>query len=169
MKYAAVFLAILTGLALIFGIYVYAGARIQVTSVTLEVTPAFEKQGEFGTLQTAMDQNALMGTPYREDLPGSSMDYSFLVFAFRLKNRGLIDAEMTEIQPVPAEGDVLSYTTLDPLQVNAGVTVPRRGENDAWCVVLTGAGAEDPALTRRTFRVTYYIWGMPRSVEASYP
>ena len=45
MKYAAVFLAILTGLALIFGIYVYAGARIQVTSVTLEVTPAFEKQG----------------------------------------------------------------------------------------------------------------------------
>lgn len=169
MKYAAIFFSVLVAVALVFGVYTYANARIRVTSVTLQVTPAFEKNSEFEALREAADSSAVMGTPYVQQLDGTAMDYNFLLYTFRLKNGGLIDAEMAEIQPIPVTGDALSYTTLDPSAVNSSLKVPRGGESDAWCVILSSAGAQDPSLVSRTFRVTYYIWGMPRSVDVRYP
>lgn len=159
-------MAILVAVALALGAYTLINARLTVVSVTADVSPAFERQEEFTALQTAMDRQALLGTPYAEDLPGSSMDYNFLTFTFRLKNPGMIDAEMVEITPVPATGDRLSYATLDASQVNANRVIPAHSEGDLWCVVVADAGSDEA--TQRAFRVTYYLWGMKRSVTAYY-
>ena len=166
MKYAAIFMAVLVALALALGGYALVNARLDVVSVTAEVTPAFERQQEFTALQTAMDQDALLGIPYAEELPGSSMDYNFITFTFRLENPGMIDAEMVEITPVPLSGDRLSYATLDAAQVNANHIVPAHGAADFWRVVVTDAGTDDAP--QRSFRVTYYLWGMKKSVTAYY-
>lgn len=166
MKYAAIVMIVLAAAALALGIYTYANARLVVTSISMESLPAFERQEDFAALQTAVDQGALMGTPYADEVPGSSLDYNFLTFTFRLKNNGLIGAEMVEIQPLPVNGDVLSYTTLDPERVNESLNVGSRQERDTWCVVL--ASAQSDAQTSRSFRITYYLWGSPRTMTVNY-
>ncbi len=165
MKYAAIFMAVLVALALGLGVYTLANAHLTVVSVTEEVTPAFERQEDFTALQTAMDQNALLGTPFAEELPGSSLDYDFRTYTFRLRNPGMIGAEMVEVQAVPGQGDMLCYTTLDASQVNADRQLPAHSEGDLWCVVLTSA--QQPSVPR-SFRITYYLWGMKKTVTATY-
>lgn len=166
MKYAAIFMAVLVALTLALGIYTLANAHLVVVSVTEDVAAAFERPEEFAALQTAMDHEALLGTPYADELPGSSMDYNFRTYTIRLRNPGLIAAEMVEIQPTPVNGDILSYTTLDAAQVNANRTVPARGEANLWTVVLSSA--QDTAPAQRTFRITYYLWGMKKTTTATY-
>ena len=165
MKYAAIFMAVLVVLALGVGVYALANAHLVVVSVTEEVTPGFERQEDFTALQTAMDQNALLGTPFAEELDGSSMDYDFRTYTFRLRNPGMIGAEMVEVQAVPGSGDALCYATLDARQVNADRQIPAHSEGDLWCVVLTSA--QQPSVPR-DFRITYYMWGMQKSVTATY-
>jgi len=169
MKYAAIFMIVLVVIAAALGIYTLANARLQVTAVTLTAVPAAERADEFTALQTAMDQGALLGTPFTDTLPGTYADYSFFTYAFRLKNGGLIKAEMVEIQPMPVNGDVLCYTTLDSSQVNANLTVGAGKERDAWCVVLTSIPSTEGQQVSRSFRVTYYLWGIPRSLTVRFP
>ena len=104
MKYAAIVMALLVIAGAVLGIYTAANARIQIESVSLAAASGEEKQTEFAKLQQAMDNGALIGTPFTETLTGNSSDYSFFTYTFRLKNGGLIDAEMVEIQPVPLTG-----------------------------------------------------------------
>ncbi len=167
MKYAAIFMIVLVAIGLALGAYTYANARLTVASISLSTTPGVEKAEDFAALQSAMDQHALMGTAYADSLPGSSGDYDFETYAFRLRNKGLIGAEMVEITPVPLEGDMLSYATLDPAQVNANLIVPARGEQDAWCVILTKGGQDAPLHPKRQFRVTYYMWGKAKTALVS--
>ena len=79
-----------------------------------------------------------------------------------------IDAEMVEIQPIPANGDVLAYATSDASQVNANTIVSAGGERDVWSVVLTSAQNQNDRQVSRSFKITYYIWGIPMSVTAKY-
>ena len=168
MKYAAIFMSVLVAIGLVLGIYTYANAHLTVTAVSMNAAQGFEKTQEFARLQNAMDQGALLGTAYADTLPGNSLDYVFETYTFRLKNGGLINAEMVEIEPIPLEGDVLSYTTLDAGQVNANLTVPAHQERDGWCVVVHSAGQDELLRRQRKFRVTYYMWGAAKTVTASY-
>lgn len=168
MKYAAIFMCLLVIAGLTLGIYTYANARLTVAAISLSSAQGVEKAADFAALQKAMDQGALLGTAYVDELPGSSLDYTFETYTFRLKNGGLLDAEMVEVEPVPVEGDQLSYTTLDASQVNDNVTVPARQERDAWCVVLANADQDELLRRQRKFRITYYIWGMARTMTVSY-
>ncbi|MBQ9195652.1 MAG: hypothetical protein IJ157_00300 [Clostridia bacterium] len=168
MKYAAIFMIVLVLAGLALGVYTYANARLTVTAVSMNAAQGVEKAQDFAALQSAMDQNALMGTAYTESLSGSGLDYVFETYTFRLKNSGLIGAEMVEIEPIPLEGDALSYTTLDAAQVNANLIVPARQERDAWCVVLRSAGQDELLRYQRKFRVTYYIWGMAKTMTVGY-
>ena len=169
MKLVAVLMVILVVAAAVLGIYTVANARLRVLSVSMDSVSAAERPEEFAALQTAMDQGALMGIPFVDSLPGNSLDYSFFTFTFRLKNTGLVDAEMVEITPVPSNGDVLCYTTMDESRVNENLTVHAGKERDAWCVVLTSAQNEQLKRAPRSFRVTYYIWGKPRTLTVMYP
>ena len=168
MKYAAIVMVVLVIAGAVLGIYTAANARIQVLSVTMSAASGDEKQSDFAVLQQAMDHGALIGTPYTDELAGSSSDYSFFTYTFRLKNGGLIDAEMVEIQPVPANGDVLCYTSLDSTQATAELTVKAGSERDAWCVVLTDRQNQQQHLVTRSFRLTYYIWGVAKSTVVTY-
>ena len=168
MKYVAIFMAALVVLAAALGIYTLANAHVQVTAITLNAVPAAERESEFAALQNAMDQHALTGIPFTDSVPGTSADYSFFTYTFRLKNSGLISAEMVEIQPVPVNGDVLCYATADSSQANANLVVRSKQERDAWCVLLTSAQNQENHLVTRSFRVTYYIWGMAKSTTVTY-
>ena len=168
MKYAAFFMIALVVIGLALGAYTYANARLTVLDVSLHTVQANERAEDFAAVQSAMDQNALTGTPFADSVPGSSFDYDFQTYTLRLKNPGLIDAEMVEIQPVPLTGDMLSFTTLDPAQVNANLTVPAGQERDAWCVVLARADQDELLLQQRAFRVTYYLWGSPKTMTVKF-
>lgn len=168
MKYVAIFMAALVVIAAATGIYTLANARVQVTAITLNAVSAAERESEFVALQNAMDQSALAGTPFANSVPGGSADYSFFTYTFRLKNSGLISAEMVEIQPVPVNGDVLCYASADSSQANANLVVRAGQERDAWCVLLTSAQNQENHLVTRSFRVTYYIWGIARSTTVTY-
>lgn len=168
MKYAAIFMAVLVAVGLMLGVYTYANAHLTAAAVSMNAAQGFEKPEDFAALQNAMDHNALLGTAYADSLPGSSLDYVFETYTFRLRNGGLIGAEMVEIEPIPLEGDVLSYTTLDTAQVNANLTVPARQERDAWCVVVHSANQDELLRRQRKFRVTYYMWGMAKTMTVSY-
>lgn len=113
MKYVAIFMVVLVIAAAGLGAYTYANARLQVVSVELKTAAGGERVQEFTALQTAVDRGALNGTAFTESVPGTAADYSFFTYTFRLRNGGLIDAEMVEIQPIPANGDVLAYATSD--------------------------------------------------------
>ena len=168
MKYVAIFMIVLVVFAAGLGIYTYANAKLQVVSIELKATAAGSNTSEFIALQTAVDRGALSGTAFAESVPGTAADYSFFTYTFRLRNGGLIDAEMVEIQPVPANGDVLAYATSDASQANANTIVAAGSENDAWIVVLTSIQNQEEHEVSRSFKITYYIWGITMSVTASY-
>ena len=168
MKYVAIFMVVLVIAAAGLGAYTYANARLQVVSVELKTAAGGERVQEFTALQTAVDRGALNGTAFTESVPGTAADYSFFTYTFRLRNGGLIDAEMVEIQPIPANGDVLDYATADASQVNTNTIVSAGGERDVWSVVLTSAQNQTDRQVSRSFKITYYIWGIPMSVTAKY-
>ena len=64
--------------------------------------------------------------------------------------------------------DVLAYATSDASQVNANTIVSAGGERDVWSVVLTSAQNQTDRQVSRSFKITYYIWGIPMSVTAKY-
>lgn len=167
MKYVAIFMALLVVAAGVLGIYTYANTRLAVVSVSVEMVSAAQRESEFLSWQSAMDHDAVAGTPFTDELPGSADDYSFFTYTFRLKNGGLIDAEMVEIQPVPVNGDVLAYSTTDAAAVNANNVIPAGSERNLWSVVLTSARNQSALATARSFKITYYIWGIPWSITAA--
>lgn len=168
MKYVAIFMVVLVVAAAAFGMYVYANTRLQVVSVKLETTAATARESEFSALQTAVDHQALTGTAFADSVAGTAEDYSFFTYTIRLRNNGLIDAEMVEVQPVPANGDVLAYASLDAAQAHGNTVIAAGSEQDVWSVVLTSAQNQQNRQVSRSFKITYYIWGMPVSITAAY-
>ena len=168
MKYVAIFMVFLVVAAAAFGLYAYTNTRLVVASVDLEAYPAVQQGADFLRWQNAVDNGAVSGTAYTQSIPGTAEDYSYFVYTFRLKNKGLIDAEMVEIQPVPVNGDVLSYSTTDAGAVNANTVVPAGGECDVWNVLITSKQNQESYLVTRSFYITYYIWGIPMTVTAVY-
>lgn len=168
MKYVALFLVVLVLAAGAFGLYAYANTKLQVASVELEVYPAAQQETDFLHWQSAVDNGAVSGTTYTESIPGTAADYSYFVYTFRLRNKGVIDAEMVEIQPVPVNGDVLSYSTKNAAAINDNTTVRAGSERDVSSVLITSKQNQDSYLVTRSFYITYYIWGIPVTVTAAY-
>lgn len=115
-----------------------------------------------------MDRGALNGTAFTESVPGTAADYSFFTYTFRLRNGG-----------AHRRGD--GGNTAHPRQRRcAGLCHQRRfagkrqyhrirrGERDVWSVVLTSAQNQTDRQVSRSFKITYYIWGIPMSVTAKY-
>ena len=168
MKYVALFMVLLVIAAGVFGLYAYMNTKLQVASVELQVIPASQQEADFLRWQSAVDNGAVSGTAYTKSIPGTAADYSYFVYTFRLRNKGVIDAEMVEIQPVPVNGDVLSYSTRDAAAVNANTVVQAGSERDVSSVLITSKQNQDSYLVTRSFYITYYIWGIPVTVTATY-
>ena len=168
MKYVAVFMVVLVLLAAALGIYTYANIKLQVAEIKLQAYPATQQETDFLGWQAAVDNGAVSGTAFAESIPGTADDYSYFVYTLRLRNRGLIDAEMVEIQPVPVNGDVLSYSTTDMASINANTVISAGSERDVWNVIITSKQNQENHIVTRSFYITYYIWGLPVTVTAVY-
>ncbi len=158
MKRAAIALMIL--LLIFAGIVGWAllHTNLKVIGKSLQSIPASEREEEFAALREAVRQQSLIGTQVKSGELGDASDYSYYVYTLRLKNDGLADAEMLEVQIAPLDGDILFYGEKEEIILRAGDT------RDVWCVLLT-TGNPHPV---RDIYVTYYLWGHPQEVKYTY-
>ena len=159
----AVVLVLIAGSVLVYGLI---GTRLGVTPVSAQVIPASQQAGEFLRLQQAVGRNALVGTAFQREVPGSAEEYSLVVYTVALKNTGLLPAEMAELVVSPAANDVLCYTDLSAQGRIPQVTVSPGGTVNIRCVLLTKNTQR--MSTVRDLYVSYYIWGHPFSIKVTY-
>ena len=89
---------------------------------------------------------------------GPAENYSYYIYTLRLKNNGLVPAEMVEMQVSPIDADVLFYGDTQE------TVIPPGGEKDVWVVLLT----EGTPHSVRDLYITYYLWGHPQEVKYTY-
>ena len=158
MKKAAILTAALVVLlagAMVYGLF---NTSLQVIGKGLQVVPASEREAEFQQLQDAVSQRSLLGTLVQSGALSAAADYSYYIYTLRIRNPGLVAAEMVELQIAPISADVLFYG-------ETGETVIGPGETrDVRCVLLTSG---TPHAVRDMY-VTYYLWGHPYEVKFTY-
>ena len=159
-RWKAIALCILLATALMTGTVVWglAGTTLRITGMTAVVYTAGEREGEFGTLRALAQQNAVQGTVFDAVIPDEPENYQFVCYRVRLKNNGLLPAEMAEIQLYPSAGDALYYSSGEEITLNPG------DEKEVWCVLLT----RSDGMKTRSFRVTYYVWGNCMEVRGTH-
>lgn len=158
MKKAAIIFLILT---LIFaGVLGYAlfHTTLEVVGKGLQSFNAGERAAEFSVLRQAVSQNSLHGTMTRSTALGDEKDYVYRIYTLRIKNPGLIPAQMVEMQIAPIAQDVLFYGSEEEIDIAPGET------RDVWCVLLTEGNTHDV----REITVTYYLWGHAHEVKFTY-
>ena len=132
--------------------------NLRVIAKGMQVYPAQERIGEFEQVKLAANQRSLLGTLLKTGGLGEAKDYSFYVYSLRLKNNGLVPAEMVEMQISPIAQDVLFYGAEEEIIIMPGES------RDVWCVLLT-EGA--PTAVREIY-ITYYLWGHAQEVKFTY-
>ena len=150
------------------GVLIYAavnGTR-DATALPVQVIPAAERPDEFARWQTALIRQAVQGTAFQSSMPGSVENYAFYVYTVSVSNKGLLGARMAELQVVPKEGDVLSYSPAASLSqnVNLPVDIPAGTTRNLQCILLTRRGSN----AVRELYLTYYIWGRPYTIRLTY-
>lgn len=138
--------------------YALFNTNLQVTGKGLQTLSAQQRAEEFETLKRAVDQQSLLGTVLRPGELGAAEDYSYYIYTLRLKNPGLVPAEMVEMQIAPISGDVLFYGDTREIIIRPGET------RDVWCVLLTQG---TPHAVRDIY-ITYYLWGHAQEVKFTY-
>ncbi|MBR1585904.1 MAG: hypothetical protein IJ662_10215 [Clostridia bacterium] len=132
--------------------------NLQVVAKGVQIIPASDRAAEFDQLKSAVRKQSLLGTVVRSGELGVSGDYSYFIYTLRLKNNGLVEAQMVEVQIAPIASDVLFYGETEEVTIAPGET------KDVWCVLLT-EGTPHPV---RDLYVTYYLWGHPQEVKYTY-
>lgn len=155
MKTAAIVLMVLVLLTGAVIGYELFHTAVEVTGATVQAFSASEREQEFQALRHAAEQNAVQGTLLRAAEWQSSGQYSYRVYTLRLKNPGLIPAEMVELQVVPIAEDVLFYGETGEIDLGPGA------ERNISVVLLT-EGQPHPV---REIKITYYLWGHPQEVK----
>ena len=138
--------------------YALFNTNLRVVGKSLEILPAAQRTAEFDALKTAVQRQSLLGTVLKSGEIGAAEDYSYYIYTLRLENKGLVPAEMVEMQISPIASDALFYCDTKETIIPAGET------RDVWCVLLTEG---TPHAVRDIF-VTYYLWGHPQQVKYTY-
>lgn len=131
---------------------------LQVIGKDVQVFSAQSQPQQFEQLKVAVERNALIGTRLKNEMLTGPENYTYQVYTLRVKNPGLVDAEMVEIQIAPLGKDVLYYGEEGEVVIPAGQT------RDLWCVLLT----EGETHAVRNLYITYYLWGHPYEVKFTY-
>ncbi len=142
------------------GVLLYAlfHSALQVTGKGMQELNAAERAVDFERHRLALQRQSLLGTVLKGGELGQPEDYTYYVYSLRLKNSGLVPAEMVELQISPAAGDILYYGETKEIDIAPGAS------RDVWCVLLT-EGRPSPV---REIRITYYLWGNPQEVKFTY-
>ncbi len=153
-------------IALIVAVFLAAGVigyglfntTVQVIGKGLNTVPAADLQGDFEALRTAVSQGSFQGTVFKSGELGDARNYTQRVYLLRIKNPGLVRAEMVELQIAPIAQDVLFYGETGEIDIAPGET------RDVWCVLLTEGETHDV----RDIVITYYLWGHAHEVRFTY-
>ncbi len=138
--------------------YALFNTNLQVVAKGVQTLPARENAGQFEQLRLAAARQSLLGTLLNAGEIGQAEDYSFYIYSLRLKNNGLVPAEMVELQISPITQDVLFYGETEEIIIPPGET------RDVWCVLLTRGAPH----TVRDIYITYYLWGHAQEVKYTY-
>ena len=158
MKYLALFLVLCVVVVGATAGYELLNTRLAVTGQGLQSVAATERETEFASLQGAMSRDSLAGTVFQSGELTDASDYSFQIYTIRLKNNGLLPAEMVEVQLSQLSGDALYYGEGSEIIIAPGAT------RDVWVSILTTDGTKKA----RDFYITYYIWGHPQTMKFTY-
>lgn len=159
MKKLAIFLILVV--LLVAGLILYGlfQSRVQVIGKSLAFHLADQEWAQqFEAHKADMEINALQGTPVKNGPLGDAANYVYREYTLRVKNPGLVDAEMVEIQMAPVDGDVLYWGEGGKIDIGAGET------RDIKCFLLTEGNTHNV----RNFYLTYYLWGNPQEVKFTY-
>jgi len=158
LKKAAIVLMILLIAALGVTGWGLTHTNLRVIGKSVQITRADARPEAFAALREAAKNQSLLGTRLKSGEIGDAGEYSYFTYTLRLKNEGLVDAEMVEVQIAPLDQDVLFYGAAEEVIIKAGET------KDVQCVLLT-RGRPHPV---RDIYVTYYLWGHPQEVKYTY-
>lgn len=155
MKTAAIVLSVLVLIAGAAIGYELFNTALELKGTYVQTFSASEREQEFQSLRNAAEQNAVQGTLLRGTKWQTSGHYTYHVYTLRLKNSGLLPAEMVEMQVVPIAEDVLFYGETGKIDLAPG-------EERNLSVVLLSEGQPHEV---REIKITYYIWGHAQEVK----
>ena len=123
--------------------------ELSVAARSVRTVPAQEMKSNYEAVRQAVTNGSLQGVVYHAEALREAEACSFQFFTLSLENRGLLPAEMTELQLTPFSQDICAYLSRQE------VIIPPGGKKDVVLTLLT-AGASP---TVRDVTVTYYLWG----------
>ncbi len=148
MKKAALILAALALLAGVLAAYQAFNEELTVTGTGVSATDASDASDAYDAWTRAVAGRQFLGITYGQSAAPKESS-RFVTYTLRLRNRGLLPADMVELQLMSDAGDVASYQSPDVLSIGAGE------EKTLSLTLLTREGTG----LRRDLLVTYYVWG----------
>ncbi len=153
MKKSALCLAVLAVLALLTVLWQTFHQELIVTGQGLNATEADRREKEYTAWISAIENRQFAGFVYQEQPTDEKAQ--FVTYTLRLRNGGMLPAEMVEMQLVTETGDIAAY------QEPAEVDIAPGGEGTLSLTLLTASRAS----LRRDLVVTYYLWGRLCSIR----
>ena len=153
MKKSALFLAVLAALALLTVLWQTLHQELIVTGQGLNSVEAERLEKEYTAWISAIENRQFVGFVYQEEPEAD--EAQFVTYTLRLRNGGLLPAEMVEMQLVTEAGDIAAYQDPEEMDIAPGA------EGTLSLTLLTASRTS----LRRDIIVTYYLWGRLYSIR----
>ena len=159
MKKLAIFLTVVTAIALILVFYQLYASNLRLEVTRVDITPASQRADAFGGLLTAARRGDLEHSLYRADIPDDPAQCVLVTITLSLRNHGLLPAEWIDVEVEPMPGDYLRVP-------NASIDLRALRYTDLSIVLLSGLeSAGEP----RPLHITYYVLGRPMRLTLTTP
>ena len=142
----------------LLGYSLYAAA-LHVTVQGVQTVPAAQMPDTFAALRQQVQDEALLGTAFREGPLGDTEDYVFHLYTVQVRNVGFLPADWIKLDVQPGPGDVLQS------EPETASMLPALQSGALQATVLAEADASTP----RDLRITYFVFGRPYSLTAHQP
>ena len=157
MKYIALLLVLATLATMGYGIYIYLNTNLEVVSVSVNSIEARNISDKFIADREDLTNGIKTGRVFTNELNNGN-DYYYIEYTMQLENNLLVDAESLELQVVPKNGDV--YQSLS----NVLPIIKRNEKAELKANLLS----KKTAMGIREFVVSYYVWGIPFSLNYTF-
>jgi len=153
MKKLNIFLLIVFLLLAAFVAYFFIGGTLTVQMHTI-TAPAADHPDAFTSIRNVIASGAAP-MQFTGDVPQSPEDCTLVDTTITLTNRGMFPAEWIDVQVKNLPGDIAVYSL-----AGQGSDVAARSASQLNLKILT----TEPAVAPRTITLTYYVYGLMRSV-----
>lgn len=151
MKRAVCLILLLAAVLSFLCIWQWSHNELKEVSITVRIVSAKDAETQdFEQIRHAVLNRSLLGTLYHPEALTEETQFTFVTFTVRLKNTGLLPAEMVELSLTPFAKDVCAY----PATRREIILGP--GEEREVSLILLTARQEASA---RDLIVTSYRWG----------